>query len=211
MPIDVKNVLTPGHSAVITCEMQRGIIGDLSGGGPLATECADLRITDAAANLVRAARASRVPVVHALTEHRADGAARLTNTPLLAIQAKSPSTIVQGTAGAELVPALGPEPTDVLCRRIHGLTPFTSTDLDQVLRNVGVTTIVPVGVSLNVSLLGLCLTGASLGYRIALPTDAVAGYPREFSQTLLEHAFRMLATLTTTDAVIAAWTSVGPG
>jgi hypothetical protein len=76
-----------------------------------------------------------------------------------------------------------------------------------VLRNLGLTTIVPVGVSLNETLLGLCINGASLAYRIALPTDAVAGYPREFSRALLEHAFRLLATLTTTDAVATAWMS----
>jgi len=185
-------------------------MGDLAGGGPLVTECAELGITEAAAKLVQAARRSRVPVVHAVTEQRADGAGRVINTPFLAARAKIPSTNVQGTAGAELLPALGPEPTDIMCPRIHGLNPFTSTNLDQLLRNLGATTIVPVGVSLNVALLGLCSTAASLGYRIALPTDAVAGYPREFSQAVLEHAFRMLATLTTTDAVIAAWASAGP-
>lgn len=211
MPIDLPELVNPRHSAVITCEMQRGIIGDLAGGGPLATECADLGVTEAAATLVHAARNNRVPVVHAVIEHRADGAARLINTPFLAVQARSPSTVVQGTAGAELLPPLGPEPTDIMCRRIHGLTPFTSTELDQVLRNLGVSTIVPVGVSLNEALLGLCITGADLGYRIALPTDAVAGYPREFSQAVLEYAFKMLATLTTTTAITAAWMSVSPG
>jgi nicotinamidase-related amidase len=207
MPIDLSELVAPDHSAVITCEMQRGIMGDLSGGGPLAAECGDRGITEAAAGLVQAARRSRVPVVHAVIEHRADGAARVINTPFLAVGAKSPSTIVEGTPGAELVPALGPEPTDIVCRRIHGVTPFTSTDLDQVLRNLGVTTIVPVGVSLNEALLGVCITGADLGYRIALATDAVAGYPREFSAAVLEHTFKLLATLTTTDAVTAAWTS----
>ena len=72
MPIDLKELVTPGHSAVITCEMQRGIIGDLSGGAPLATECADQGITEAAAILVHAARTSRVPVVHTVTEQSFD-------------------------------------------------------------------------------------------------------------------------------------------
>lgn len=210
MPIDLKELVDPGHSAVITCEMQRGIMGDLSGGGPLAIECADLGITEAAAHLVQAARKSRVPVVHALVEQRADGAGGVINTPFQAVRAKIPSTIVQGTSGADLVPGLGPEPTDVMCPRTHGLNPFTSTNLDQILRNLGVTTIVPVGVSLNMALLGLCLNGASLGYRIALPTDAVAGYPREFSQAVLEHTFRPLATLTTTVDVMATWSSPQP-
>jgi nicotinamidase-related amidase len=85
------------------------------------------------------------------------------------------------------------------------LTPFTSTDLDQVLRNLGVRTIVAVGVSLNESLLGLCTAAADLGYGIALPTDAVAGVPRSFSEQVLEHSYRLLATLTTTDAIVEAW------
>jgi nicotinamidase-related amidase len=210
MPIDLTELVAPDHAALVTCEMQRGMMGDLAGGVPLAIECAELGIVGKAAGLAQAARRVGVRVVHSVYEQRADGAGTVVNTPFLAMRAKHPSTIVQGTPGADLVPALGPEPADVVSRRIHGLTPFTGTDLDQVMRNLGVRTIVVVGVSLNEGLVGLCTSAADLGYRIALATDAVAGVPRSFSEQILEHTFKLLATLTTTTAIATAWSAAVP-
>jgi nicotinamidase-related amidase len=205
VPIDLRTLVDPERTAVVTCELQRGIMGDLAGAAPLAIECADLGVVTHAASLARAARGAGVRVVHAVIEHRADGAGSAVNTPFLAAMAKHPSPVVQGTPGTELVRELGPDPDDVVCRRIHGVTPFTSTDLDQVLRNLGVRTIVVVGVSLNEALFGLCTAAADLGYRIVLATDAVAGVPRSFSEQILQHSYRLLATLTTTDAIVDAW------
>ena len=42
---------------------------------------------------------------------------------------------------------------------------------------MGVTTVIATGVSLNVGILGLCLSAADLGYRVVVPTDAVVGVP----------------------------------
>ncbi len=63
--------------------------------------------------------------------------------------------------------------------RVHGLTPFGGTELDAVLRNMGTKTLVPVGVSVNVAIMGTCLAACDLGYQIVLPTDAVVGRARE--------------------------------
>jgi nicotinamidase-related amidase len=207
MPIDLDELVAPAHTALVSCEMQRGMMGDLAGGVDLAVECAELGVVAKAAALAREARRAGVRVVHAVYEQRADGAGTVINTPFLAVRAKRPSTIVQGTPGADIVPELGPEPADIMSRRIHGLTPFTGTDLDQILRNLGIRTIAVVGVSLNEGLVGLCTTAADLGYRIALATDAVAGVPRSFSEQILEHTFKLLATLTTADAIAATWSA----
>jgi nicotinamidase-related amidase len=60
--------------------------------------------------------------------------------------------IAPGSPGASLLPELGPEPTDLVLSRYHGVGPMGGTDLDAVLRNLGVSTIVAVGVSLNVAI-----------------------------------------------------------
>lgn len=205
MPIDLAQLVDPGHTAVVTCEMQRGIIGDLAPSPELAEEAAALGIVDRAARLAAAARTAGVRVVHAIVEMRADRAGLSINNPMMAIVTRNPDQVRQGTPAADLVPELGPEPADIECRRIHGLTPFTGTELDAILRNLGVRTIVPVGVSVNEALLGLCITAADLGYRIALPTDAIAGVPRAYAQDVVKHSLALLANLTTVDAVCEAW------
>jgi nicotinamidase-related amidase len=205
MPLDFGDLVAPAHTAVVTCEMQRGVIGDLACVPDLAEEVADLGVIGAAAALVGDARAAGVRVVHATVELRGDRAGLSINNRMMAYVTKNPDQVLQGSPFAELLPELGPEPEDIVCRRIHGLTPFTGTELDSILRNLGVRTIVPVGVSVNEALLGLCISAADLGYRIALPTDAIAGIPRSYTEDVLKHTLAMLAHLTTTEAVRAAW------
>lgn len=205
MPLDFGELVSPAHTAVITCEMQRGVIGDLAPTPELAAEVADLGVLDRAAELCVAARAAGVRVVHATVELRADRAGLSINNPMMAFVVKNPDQVLQGSPSAELCPELGPEPEDIEIRRIHGLTPFTGTELDPVLRNLGIRTIVPVGVSVNEALLGLCISAADLGYRIALPTDGIAGVPRAYAEDVVRHTLGFLSNLTTTEKVREAW------
>lgn len=205
MALDFTELVAPAHTAVVTCEMQRGVIGDLTTGPELAAEAAELGIIERSAALCQAARSHGVRVVHALVALRGDRAGLSINNPMMAYVVKNPDQVREGTPAADLVPELGPEPEDIECRRIHGLTPFTGTELDAILRNLGVRTIVPVGVSVNEALLGLCLSAADLGYRIALPTDAIAGVPRSYAEDVVRNTLAFLSNLTTTEKVIAAW------
>ena len=106
---------------------------------------------------------------------------------------------------AAVMPEIGPEPSDVEVSRVHGMTPFTSTSLDQTLRNMGVTTIVATGNSVNIGVLGLVLTGVDLGYQIVVPRDAVAGVPKEYADAVLDNTIGLLATVCTTDDLVNAW------
>jgi len=146
-------------------------------------------------------------VVHCLAEWRADRAGTSLNTPLAAGLAKNPKQILAGSPAVDLVAGLGPAPSDLVSTRAHGLTPFTLTDLDAILRNSGTTTIVATGVSLNVGVLGLCLSAADLGYRVVVPTDAVVGVPPHYGAEVLHHTIGMIATLTSADDLLAAWAS----
>ena len=145
--------------------------------------------------------------MHATVELRADRAGLSINNPMMAYVVKNPNQVLQGSPYAELCPELGPEPEDIEIRRIHGLTPFSGTELDPVLRNLGIRTIVPVGVSVNEALLGLCISAADLGYRIALPADAIAGVPRSYAADVVTNTLAFLANLTTTASVREAWAS----
>jgi nicotinamidase-related amidase len=205
MPVDIKELVNPKHTAIVTCEMQRGVIGDIAPTQELANEVASLGITEAAGRLVLSARSHRIRVVHATVEMRADRAGITINNPLMAYVTKNPNQVLAGSPYAELVPELGPEPEDIVVCRIHGLTPFTGTELDPILRNLGIRTIVPVGVSVNEALFGLCLSAADLGYRIALPTDAIAGIPRSYALDVVKHSLSILVNVTTTEALRNVW------
>ena len=73
-----------------------------------------------------------------------------------------------------------PHESDLVLPRLHGLSPFQGTELDFVLRNLGVRTIVGVGVSVNVAIKNLAFDAVNAGYQVVIPRDAVAGLPRSY-------------------------------
>lgn len=61
-------------------------------------------------------------------------------------------------------------------------------------------------------MLGLCLSAADLGYQIVLPTDAIAGLPRDYAEPLVvKHSLALLARLTTTTRIIDSWAQLPGG
>jgi len=205
MPVTLSDLAEPVTTAVLTCELQRGIVGDLSIQPMLRDAVLESGVLDAAGRLVRAARAAGVRVVHATYGVRADGAGVSMNTRAIASAVKHGQLILDATAQTEVVPEIGCEPEDAVSHRIHGYTPFTGTELDAVLRNMGMRTVVVVGISLNECVLGACLSAADLGYRVVVPTDAVVGIPAEYGELVLRHSLAMVATLTSVDELLEHW------
>ena len=205
MPIDLAELLDPTHTAVLTMEVQRGVVGDLSMLPDLAREVAAKDVIANIANVVRAARAAGARVVHCTAEFRSDRAGSNDNAPMLRGIAKGPARMIVGTPDVELVPELGPEPSDIISSRRHGMTPFPGTDLDQTLRNLGVRTVVATGASLNIGVTGMVMVAVDLGYRVAVVTDAVAGVPRDYGDAVLAHTLAPLATRVTSDEIVAVW------
>ncbi len=194
----------PWPTAVVTMELQRGVMGDLASFPELAAAADATGVVPNTAQLLHAARRQRLPVVHCTAEFRQDRAGTVSNTPLHTAVLRRPGHLLVGTAAAELVAELGPAPEDVVVPRRHGVSPFGGTALDSTLRNLGVRVLVVTGVSVNVGVLGLCIEAVNLGYQVAVPTDAVAGVPADYATSVLEGSVALVATLTTTDEVLAA-------
>lgn len=190
--------------AVVTQECQIGVLGQDSPLRELATTARATAVPNIA-RLVGAARAAGAHVVHCLVERRADGRGSNTNARLFRAATALGVDIEVGGDGARVVPELGPEPGDLVLRRLHGLGPMTGTDLDPVLRNLGVTTIVATGVSVNVAITNLVMDAVNRGYDVVLPRDAVAGVPVSYAEDVIDLTLSLLATVTTTDEVVAAW------
>lgn len=204
------SLLDPATTTVVTMELQNGVVGQDALLPALVEEVARAGIIEAAASVCHAARAVGAHVVHCVVEHRADGLGVTENCTLFALGGKLrreqgivPTEV--GTHGAALVPELGPEPSDIVLARIHGMTPFTSTSLDQVLRNIGTRTIVAAGVSVNLGMLGLCISAVDLGYQTILVRDAVAGVPVDYADAVIDNTLSLITTVATTDEVSAIW------
>lgn len=194
--------LDPATTAVITQELQGAVVGPNAGLAALAEEARREALPNIA-RLLPIARAAGTQVVHCLVQRRPDGRGSNHNAKLFAI-GQAGVDITPGTEGATLLPEFGPEPTDLVLARWHGLGPMGGTDLDAVLRNLGVQTIVAVGVSLNVAIPNLVMDAVNAGYRVVLPRDAVAGIPTEYGAAVIKNTLALLTTVTSTDALIDA-------
>jgi nicotinamidase-related amidase len=202
---DLTELVAPEHTALVLQEVQNGVVGEPAALPALAAAAAAVDLIGHCAELARAARVAGVPVFHCTAETRADGRGANRNARLFLGVRKSPVSLSPGSAAVQVPAPIGVDPSDVVLPRHHGLGPMTGTQLDPMLRNLGVTTIVGVGVSLNIGMPNFAFDAVNRGYQFVMPTDAVAGVPAEYAAAVLENTLALVATLTTTEAVVAAW------
>ena len=205
--MELAELIEPRHTAVLVSEMQRGIVGDLV--APAMAVLADgvtaSGIVPALAGLLTGARAAGAAVIHTTLQFRADRAGVRIVSPLMAVTMRDPQHLLIGSADAEIVPELSPAPTDIVAARIHGMSAFSGTDLDIILRSLDITTVVLGGVSLNEAVIGAAIEAVNLGYRVVVPSDAVLGMPVSFGADMLKYAFALLGRVTTTADILDVW------
>lgn len=199
----LSELVHPAHTAVVTSEVQNGVVGERSALPELAAAARPM--IERLAVLCTAARAAGVPVIHATASRRADGAGSNTNARLFLALRKSPVSLLPGSAETDVVPELGPDPADLILNRLHGLNPMAGTDLDPVLRNLGVTTIVVTGVSVNIAITNLVMDAINHGYQVVLARDAVVGIPQEYADAVIDNTLALLATVATAEELAVAW------
>jgi biuret amidohydrolase len=202
MKPDLGELVAPQHTAIVTQECQGAVVGPNAGLAVLAEEARREAVPNIK-RLLPAARDAGVKVVHCLVQRRPDGLGGNHNAKIFTIG--DDVAITPGTEGAELLPELGPAPTDLVLRRWHGIGPMGGTDLDAVLRNLGVTTIVAVGVSVNLAITNLVMDAVNKAYRVVVPRDAVAGIPTDYAATIIDNMLSLLASITTTEDLLEVW------
>jgi nicotinamidase-related amidase len=185
-------------------ELQRGVVGDLATFPALREAVATNNAAFNAGLLCQRSRELSWPVVHCLAEFEPNWAGSVINTPLHRAMRRIPGHLVRGSDACGLVPEVSQQPSDFVVARSTGVSPFIGTGLDQLLRSLGVTVLIVTGVSVNLGVLGLCVEAANLGYQLVVATNAVAGTPQEYATSALKESIALVATLATTEEILAA-------
>jgi nicotinamidase-related amidase len=205
MPMpSLADLIAPERCALVTQEVQGAVVGPNAGLPQLADEARREAIPNIV-RLVEGARAAGVQVVHCVIAKRADGLGSGENCRLYQAGKRMPMDLTPGGEGASVLPELRPAADDLLLTRSNGLGPMGGTDLDPVLRNLGVTTIIGVGVSVNIAITNFVMDAVNGGYWFVLPRDAVAGVPREYSEQVIDTTLSLLASVVSTDEILEAW------
>jgi ureidoacrylate peracid hydrolase len=115
---------------------------------------------------IRADRANLSPTVQFKGKRSADGVGYAEASPI----DHGPS-LVQGSWGAQVIDELAVEPGDLTVHK-HRLSGFWDNELDSVLRNQGITTLLFAGINTDRCVFSTLQDGAFLGYDCVLLQDA---------------------------------------
>jgi nicotinamidase-related amidase len=197
-------LVEPGRCALLLQEVQEGVVGSTSVLPELAAAAKAIDLVSTLKTLASAARRAGIPVVHCTFADMpghfgANHNARLFTAARRGGTLGEPDrTQVQPSSGL-----LGEG--DLVVPRFHGLSPLTGAQLDTLLRNEGISTLVITGVSLNVAIPNLVFDAINRSYQTVVVTDAVVGVPTEYGLDVLRYSLRPLATLVTAADLVGVW------
>ncbi|MCL5075524.1 MAG: cysteine hydrolase [Chloroflexi bacterium] len=163
--------------AVLVIDMQRDFIDE---GAPI--ECPGGReAIPYIQKLLAAARARGIPVIYTQEMHRKEKV-----DFGLELDGEEPEHCLEGTSGVEIVAALAPQKKDfiIVKRRYSG---FFATDLDILLKGLGVDTLIIAGAATDVCVRATAQDAQQLGYKVIVPRECVAGTSREQHEAALRN------------------------
>jgi len=200
------------RSALIIIDMQRDFLEPGGFGAVLGNDVSLLaRAIAPCRRILDAARAAGLLVIHTREGHRPD----LSDAPPAKVQrgpagkrigADGPMgrILIRGEAGHDIVPTLAPLPGEPVLDK-PGKGAFYQTDLDLILRNRNIETLLVCGVTTEVCVHTTVREANDRGYRCLVLADACASYFPEFHEVGL----RMIAAqggifgwVSTTDEVL---------
>lgn len=168
--------LLAARTALLVVDMQNDFVRE---GGALRVPAAEATVEPIQALLERA-RKAKVPILFTQDWHTPDD-------PEFRIW---PPHCVAGTWGAEIIPELSPQPQEIIVKKIS-YDPFFRTELEKILQDKGVETLVIVGTVANICVLHAAGSAALRGLKVVVPKDGVSAL-NEFDLLL---AFRQITFL----------------
>ena len=169
----------------------------------LARQAEERGIVPRIAALADAFRGAGLPVAHATIEPAADYEGFDIASPLAAVTVRR-GEFRAGTPLPEIHPGLTPQEGDLLFPRRTAMTAFFRSGLGQALRAREVDTVVLVGISVNIAIPGSTIEAVNRGLPVIIPEDATAATEPDVHEMMFRHVLPALATISTTDDVIAA-------
>ncbi|MFE5023488.1 cysteine hydrolase [Streptomyces sp. NPDC056656] len=202
---ELAELLDPATAVLLTVECQQGVVGPDSALPELAEEARSSGALGNVARLVAGAHEGGVQVLHAVAERRPDGRGANHNGRLFRAAARLPVQQISGTKAVRIAPPVEVADEDIVVRRLHGLSPIAGTDVDALLRNLGCRTLVVTGVSANVAVPNAVFDAVNRGYTVAVPADAIAGVPSDYTPAMIRNTLALVATVTSTQDVLTCW------
>lgn len=161
----------------------------------------------------REARERGIPVIHVRSTLRASGADDVAGTSPSAWRLTFPQHVgeiagadghaLEGSRWTQFVTEVAPG--DEIVSGKKRLSAFYPTDLDFLLRQLGVTAVVLDGIMADCCVLNSAFDASNLGYRVTVPSDLVRGTDENLERAALAMVSLHLGLVMPAEALVAAW------
>jgi nicotinamidase-related amidase len=188
-------MLDPRRCAFLAMDFQHDILA-------VTPQYREKHLLETVTRVLDAARHTSATIVYITVSFRDDYADAPAHSPLFQAE-KARGVMKVGSPGAAICEELTPQTGDLVINK-HGVDPFNSTHLANVLRARDVETLVLMGVWTNYVVEATARTGADSGYRIIVVTDGCASDTEDHHQFFITQILPMLGTAATAIDVIAA-------
>jgi len=177
------------HTALLIIDMQRDFLEPGGFGAALGNDVSLLRAAvEPCRAVLAAARKAGITVIHTREGHRPD----LSDAPRLKVERGDPALrigaagpmgriLVRGEPGHDIIPELYPASGEPVIDK-PGKGAFCQTDLELILRNRGIETLLVCGVTTEVCVNTTVREANDRGFRCIVLSDCCASYFPEFHQ-----------------------------
>jgi nicotinamidase-related amidase len=198
--------ISKAHTALLVMDFENDIVhpeGAFKDFG-FAQMVADNNVLDKTSQLLTAARSSGVTVIYVSVKFREGYPERPANSGLWQ-GLHGANALVEGTWGSQIHDQLTPEKGEPIVTK-RGVSAFTASDIEQILHNKRIGTLILAGVATNFVVEGTARQACDLGYDTIVVGDCCASMSQEAHDSSLNTALPFLCTVSNLDEVSAALT-----
>ena len=196
--------IDPHHTALLAMDFENDIVheeGALKDFG-FAQMVKDNDVLGKTSRLLAAARNISLPVIYVSVKFRPGYPERPANGGLFE-GLHATGALIEGTWGSAIHSAVAPgENEPVVTKR--GVSAFFGSDLESILKNKRIGTLLLAGVATNFVVEGTAREACDRGYNVVVVSDCCASVSQEAHDAALTTVMPFLATVTTLEETLAA-------
>lgn len=199
----MKVEIDPQKTALLSIDMQNDLVKE-NGGLPKMPDVHILdiiernKVIEKVKKVIEAAGEAKMPVFHIKTLHREKRADLFEPTTDMSLEGfEMPPILIEGTWGSEFIEEIEPKDEDYVVEK-RGSNSFYATDLEKLLRSLGINTLIVTGVITDGCVDATVQGARERNFDVIVLKDCTATMTKEVQEFWLKNVFpRMAVTLST--------------